>query len=102
MSTCTSAIRPAMSSVAAPRPAARSSITYAFSTSGWQRTTRYTPAVHTVPGGIRALPPRAPGGPGGDRVGSRPAVGRRGEHSCVVELAGVLDEQEERERHRRV
>ena len=37
-----------------------------------------------------------------DQVRDRAAVRRGGEHAGVVELPGVLDQQEERERHRRV
>ena len=55
MSVCTSAIRPATSSVSAPIPAAMSCTKDAASNIGWQRTIRYTPAVTIVAAWMRAL-----------------------------------------------
>src|SRR6059036_2503198 len=123
MSTWTSATSPARRSVAAPRPAATSCTFGASSNSGWSRTIMKTPAVTIVAAWMRALTGVGPSIASGSHVWSGscadfataaeqaerdqvrgPAAERAGlrEDDLEVERAGALDEQEERERHRRV
>ncbi len=125
MSHWTSAMSPAMSRVTAPIPAARSWTDGASAKIGFSRTSMYTPAVTIVAAWISALTGvgplhrvREPGverhlrrlGDGAaqeaerDQVQSPVAAGLADliEDRPVLEGADPLDQQEQRQRHRRV